>query len=80
MTTVNAHFDGKNFVPDEPVPSGLVANAKVRVVCDVGNTAEVANDTGVLFDALLGLAGPSTELPKDFAAQHEHYVKGTPKR
>jgi hypothetical protein len=30
--------------------------------------------------SLLKLAGTAKELPVDFAAQHDHYIHGTPKR
>ena len=37
-----------------------------------GNVDEVSN--------LLKLAGIARDLPEDFAAQHDHYIHGTPKR
>ncbi len=30
--------------------------------------------------SLLKLAGTAKDLPEDFAAQHDHYIHGTPKR
>jgi hypothetical protein len=30
--------------------------------------------------SLLKLAGIAKDLPEDFAAQHDHYIHGTPKR
>ena len=30
--------------------------------------------------SLLRLAGIAKDLPEDFAAQHDHYIHGTPKR
>lgn len=30
--------------------------------------------------SLLQLAGTAKNLPEDFAAQHDHYIHGTPKR
>ena len=30
--------------------------------------------------SLLKLAGMAKDLPADFAAQHDHYIHGTPKR
>ncbi len=30
--------------------------------------------------SLLKLAGTAKNLPEDFAAQHDHYIHGTPKR
>jgi hypothetical protein len=44
----------------------------VRVLVD--SAAEPAG-----LDAIIGIIKDS-DLPSDFAAQHEHYTKGTPKR
>jgi len=33
-----------------------------------------------LGEALMKLAGTAVELPEDMAAQHDHYLHGTPKR
>jgi len=73
MTIVNGHYDGKRVVLDEPVPSEIVADTPVQVIFD-GNAAR-----GVL--AELGrLAVATDELPPDFSEQHDHYVKGTPRK
>ncbi len=80
MTTVNAHFDGMNFVPDEPVPAGLARNTRVKVVYEgEGSTGGACAGDDVLA-RIAELAVPGDDLPRDFAHQHEHYVKGTPKR
>lgn len=33
-----------------------------------------------LYDALKAFDGRATDLPNDLAAQHDHYLYGTPKR
>jgi hypothetical protein len=35
---------------------------------------------GTLFDALKDFIGKAEGLPEDFAAEHDHYIHGTPKR
>ncbi|HPD29757.1 MAG TPA: hypothetical protein PLL20_07160 [Phycisphaerae bacterium] len=72
MTIVNGHFDGQRVVLDEPVPSGVSANTPVKVVFDSEGADDVLAEI-----ARLGRPGG---LPPDFAEQHEHYVKGTPRR
>jgi len=72
MVVFNGKFDGKQVVFDKP-PEGLAPNTPVRVIV-VGPPAE---PTGL--DAIIGIA-QDLDLPPDFAAQHEHYTKGTPKR
>lgn len=71
--TVRAHYDGKNFVPEEPVslPDGTVV------------TLTVVPTTGASpLRALSELArqNPITDSPRDWSEQHDHYIRGTPKR
>jgi len=70
MTIINGHYDGKRVVLDEPVPAVIAAPAPVKVVFE---------DNGGVLDELARLAGPD-DLPADYAEQHEHYVKGTPRK
>ncbi len=70
---LKGHFDGRNIILDEPMPVGVAANTPVRIVIENGRQDS-------LFDMLLGLAVDDDGLPADYAEQHEHYVKGTPKR
>jgi len=72
MTVLKGHFDGEKIVLDEPVPPGLAANTPVKVV--------VETEPRSLFDRILGLAVKDDGLPPDFSEQHEHYVKGAPRR
>jgi hypothetical protein len=75
--TLKAHFDGKQIVLDEPLPPGLAPNTPITIT--IGNGQ--ANDAEE-FDALAEIARMAQPLglPPDFAAQHEHYGKGLPKR
>jgi len=41
MTTIKAHFDGKTFVPDEPVH--MPAHMPVTLHVDVADTDQAAN-------------------------------------
>ncbi len=41
---------------------------------------KVASEPNSLAKALLALAGSCDGLPEDLAAQHDHYLHGTPKR
>jgi len=71
MTFVDGTFDGKQVVFDKP-PEGLAPGTKVRVIA-----IEEEPPTGLAAIAAMAI---ETNLPPDFAAQHEHYTKGTPKR
>lgn len=70
---LKGHFDGQKIILDEPVPAGLAPNTRVRIVIE--NEQEQS-----LFEKLLDLAVDDDDLPADYAEQHDHYVKGTPKR
>ena len=72
MTIINGHFDGRRVVLDEPVPAGIAAPTPVKVVFE-------DNTVGGVLDDLERLAGPS-DLPPDYSQQHNHYVKGTPRK
>jgi hypothetical protein len=74
--TIKAHFDGKAFIPDEPVdlPSGT--EVQIHILCETqppsGTLADLADWAETL------PTDPSS--PGDAAAQHDHYLYGTPKR
>ncbi len=76
--TINGRFDGQRVVLDEPVPTDIPPNTRVRVLFET-NGAEKSGDAGAVLDSIARLA-VDDDLPADFAAQHEHYVKGAPKR
>ena len=73
MTVLNAHFDGKKLVLDDPIPQGVPANAKARVLIE---------DEGPKPSSLEKIAKISVrgKLPRDFSMQHKHYTKGLPRR
>jgi hypothetical protein len=80
--TLKAHFDGKHIVLDEPGPAGLSDNTPVTVVIGNGQPSKNGQQPASAadaFDAILGMA-QDLGLPPDFAAQHDHYTKGLPKR
>lgn len=72
MTIVNGHFDGERVILDEPVPASIPSNTPVQVIFDGAATGD-----GLAKIADLAV---EAELPADYSQQHEHYVKGTPKR
>ncbi len=57
------------------LPQVLPEGARVEVVLK-----PAANQPKTLQEILLETAGCMTDLPADFAAQHDHYIHGTPKR
>ena len=65
------------IVLDQPpeIPEGA------RVDVDVKEKSEQTTEQGqTLRELLLTFAGCLSDLPADFAEQHDHYIHGTPKR
>ena len=71
------HVHNGKIVFDPPVL--LPEGAKVRVVVDTPAPPPTL-ETGTLYDRLRHLDGAIADLPPDFAAQHDHYIHGSPKR
>lgn len=72
MSVVRAHFDGKVFVPEEPVdcprdvPLRLIVESdQVRPLLELVRMAETFSE--------------DPDWPSDGATEHNHYLYGTPK-
>jgi hypothetical protein len=74
MVSIRAHFDGKVFVPDEPVD--MPPNTPVRLVLAPQTGEPPLADLARLAESLPDVP----EWPADGAAQLDHYLYGTPKR
>ncbi len=46
----------------------------------VSTEVKIAPAQGSFFDTIQDLVGSVDGLPEDFAAEHDHYIHGTPKR
>lgn len=85
ITVLRAHFNGKDIVLDEPPPPDLPPGTPVEVRYErpvSGNGQAPADESGreeTLLDKIAKLAKPRG-LPPDYSSQHDHYVKGLPKR
>ncbi len=78
MIQFSAHFDGKHICPDEPI--SLPENTPLRVTVDeAANAPADANGSLDLFDRLEADAG-LIDGPSDWAAEHDHYLYGAPKK
>jgi hypothetical protein len=76
MVAIRGHFDGKVFVPDEPVnvPTDRSLILHVEVAPE---RVPSANKTAL--DVLDELEG-TIDAPADWSDEHDHYLYGTPKR
>ena len=71
MVVLSGKFDGKNFVVDQ-LPADLPPDTPVRIVLPAKKRPSAFSD--------MASKAVDGNLPPDFAEQHEHYTKGTPKR
>ena len=62
MTVLNAHFEGRKVVLDDPIPDGRPANVRVRV------TIEPAGPSKALA-AIAKMAIDAPELPLDYSSK-----------
>lgn len=78
MIQFSAHFDGQNICPDEPV--SLPEGVSLRVTVDEAATnLPTTNGSLDLFERLEAKAG-LIDGPTDWAAEHDHYLYGAPKK
>jgi hypothetical protein len=73
MATIRAHFDGKVFIPDEPV--NIPPHTPVRLVLTSDSDEPPLADLAKLAESLPDVPG----WPVDGAAQVDHYLYGTTK-
>jgi len=73
MSPVRAHFDGKNFVPHDPVD--LPKGTHVTITIVPGDGESPLHDLVEIADRQ-----PITNGPTDWSEQHDHYIHGSPKR
>jgi predicted DNA-binding antitoxin AbrB/MazE fold protein len=79
MQTIHAIYENGLFRPTVPV--NLPDNTKVELdIRPQPKTAEQTATTEPTLGGLLKYAGALNDLPPDMAAQHDHYIHGTPKR
>ena len=74
--TIKVHFDGKVFVPDEPVDLPVGTQVEVHIL------APAPVPHGTIKDILdwVETLPPLHDSPGDAASQHDHYLYGTPRR
>lgn len=73
MVTVNAHFDGKVIIPDEPLDFAPNQSLIVQIR-PVGGEAASTGES--VLSWLAANAVDSGSLPADLADRHDHYLYG----
>ena len=78
MIQFSAHFDGQHICPDEPV--SLPENVPLCVIVAESSSAVGRADGPLdIFDRLEKRCG-LIDGPSDWAAEHDHYLYGAPKK
>jgi hypothetical protein len=81
MTTVKAKFDGRVFVPEEPVDLPVGYELEIAIESQSSENGAKKGKTALQeLVEILKSYPPNPELPTDLAAQHDHYLYGSPKR
>jgi hypothetical protein len=78
MITVKARFDGRVFIPHEPVD--LPADCELDIVISQPVSATAGKSTLARLAEIADKFAVNPDLPSDLAAQHDHYLYGTPKQ
>lgn len=75
MTIIKARFDGRVFIPEQPVdlPVGYVLEIPIRPPSGGPPPLRALAE-------LLEAQPENPDWPPDGAAQHDHYLYGTPKK
>ena len=72
--SITAIVENDNIKLPVHVPDGT------RVEITLPAASAATDDGPTLYDALKDIIGKAEGLPADFAAEHDHYIHGTPKR
>lgn len=78
MTTVKVHFDGRVFVPEQPV--NLPAGCQLEIAFTPPEPPAPDDKPLLKLLAILDQFPSDPDMPADAAAQHDHYLYGLPKR
>ena len=78
MITVRARFDGKVFIPEEPVDLPVGYTLEIPIVPPPARAD--SKPALVALMELLEQFPANPDWPADGAAQHDHYLYGTPKK
>ena len=76
--TIKATFDGKTFVPQGPVTLPVGFELQIAVPETTGESTQAPPLAELL--KLVDQWPVNSDWPEDGAAQHDHYLYGTPKR
>lgn len=62
------------------LPAGVHVPDGTKVEITLPEEGSAGEASATLYDSLKDFIGAAQGLPEDFAAEHDHYLHGTPKR
>lgn len=80
MSDIKAHYDGKVFVPHEPVDLAEGEEVTLRVQSGSLQPLHGPDQEQDIFEWMAENAIDDDSLPPDLSRNHDHYLYGTPKR
>ena len=78
--TVEGRVENGHIVLNQDIalPEGM--KVRVELISDAAALQKTDNAANTHFEHYKSIIGAIDDLPADFAAQHDHYVHGTPKK
>jgi len=80
MTTIKARFDGRAFVPESPVELPVGYTLEIAIPAPPPASPESTSKPLADLSEALSRLPANPDWPADGAAEHDHYLYGTPKR
>lgn len=78
--TYQGHIENGVIVLDEPANLQNGTKVRIELLSDGGTTPNADAPPVTQFVHYQSIIGAIDDLPPDFAAQHDHYIHGTPKK
>jgi hypothetical protein len=78
MITLKARYDGRVLIPEGPVD--LPVGVPLEIAVNPAPAEGSGQSTLARLAAIAREFPENPDLPEDLAAQHDHYLYGTPKR
>jgi len=78
--TYQGHIENGVIVLDEPANLQNGARVRIELLLDSETMPKADGPQGTQFEHYKSIIGAIDDLPADFAAHHDHYIHGTPKK
>ena len=82
MTYRGTVVNGAIVLSDQSVhlPEGVAVRVEIESVDSANDAQGTDGEAPTMYDKYQSIIGAIKDMPEDFAAEHDHYIHGTPKR